>query len=857
MKRLFKILAVAIPVLGVVACTDKALTDRVDKLEARVAAVEAQLKTDATNIKALLDAVNDGVVIKSVTPITDGFKVVFSDGKTYEIKNGANGAKGDKGDKGDTGAAGATGATGAAGADGKDGKDGSTPVVTIEKGTDGNYYWVINGTNTGVRANGDKGEKGDKGDQGEAGAPGAPGAPGTPGTPGDKGDQGDQGAVPSFKIENGHVYYSFDGTSWTDAGALASDTVCPITGVKVDEAAGTVTFTLAGGDEIVLPFAAQDFALVVPELNPVWEGNTVSIAYVLRGASDKAVVLAYFVGAAPAADITVEQEAVVITSTGDLDGATLVIEAIDNALDANNVAKKVVRFEGAYIVVNDDSKAFSVAAEGGRITVGFKSNYSDISYNVPAESASWISQVAVTRAMVEYSQAFTVAANETTSAREGKIEVKAGQKVIATVTVSQEGKVADKFAVEDVIGSYEGSFQFGMFNGTIMQGPQTEKGDITIAASDNESKGNVMFTEFNGNACSIYASFDLATGALTMPSGASITTVAFATRTLDRDVVFSLDEATKTILTCASKTVVCSVSPGVPIYYAIDALSYSKKAGKTISVEDFAGTYSGGVTEVMMMNGAPVGTQDRKSVPQDFVFEAGEGNNVVMTKYYGAACNVAGVFDPATKTATFSSGTVTVVQGTGSISTPLVLTLSDDCSTLTQTGNFAIAPNPMIIFVGTLTVLTKKGGSAPAAFSLSDITGATWTLTYDVDGQNWTDEDSFTFQVLTGGQLAFYGANLYASGQGGQGKSFVINLDEATGKMTIPSAKVNGLVFSGIVEYDSKNDRLRVPRNLVGDVEFQLAADKKTFSAPKLELSGNETYGVGPKTLTNVVFTKK
>ena len=67
-------------------------------------------------------------------------------------------AAGEKGEKGDTGDKGETGAFG---------KDGNTPFI----GENGN--WWIGGTDTGVKATGEKGEKGEKGDTGANGKDGS------------------------------------------------------------------------------------------------------------------------------------------------------------------------------------------------------------------------------------------------------------------------------------------------------------------------------------------------------------------------------------------------------------------------------------------------------------------------------------------------------------------------------------------------------------------------------------------------------------------------------------------------------------------------------------------------------------
>lgn len=149
-----------------VSCKD--YESDINGLSDRVSAVEKV----TGELQALIQK---GSVITGVESIADGVRVTLSDGKTFELKNGANGKDGKDGQ---------------AGKDGQDGKPGS--VITI--GADG--YWYIDGVKTEYKAQGEKGEKGDqgekgeKGDQGEKGEKGDPGATGPQGPKGDKGDSG-------------------------------------------------------------------------------------------------------------------------------------------------------------------------------------------------------------------------------------------------------------------------------------------------------------------------------------------------------------------------------------------------------------------------------------------------------------------------------------------------------------------------------------------------------------------------------------------------------------------------------------------------------------------------------------------
>lgn len=97
-----------------------------------IANLQEQIDSLQSTLSSVQSQVNSGKWITSLSSVTNGFKVVFSDGSTYTITNGTDGA---------TGATGATGAAGQNGTDGKDGKDGT--IITVEDG-----YWCIDGEKT-------------------------------------------------------------------------------------------------------------------------------------------------------------------------------------------------------------------------------------------------------------------------------------------------------------------------------------------------------------------------------------------------------------------------------------------------------------------------------------------------------------------------------------------------------------------------------------------------------------------------------------------------------------------------------------------------------------------------------------
>ena len=117
-KNLFLAGALVLGLAGVaVSCTD--YDKDINDLQSKISNVEGTLSTLQTNVNSLQSAINAGAVITSVTPLSTevgGWKFTLSDGKSYDVSNGAAGKNGDLGNNG------------------KDGKDGKYYVPNAETG---------------------------------------------------------------------------------------------------------------------------------------------------------------------------------------------------------------------------------------------------------------------------------------------------------------------------------------------------------------------------------------------------------------------------------------------------------------------------------------------------------------------------------------------------------------------------------------------------------------------------------------------------------------------------------------------------------------------------------------------------
>lgn len=152
MKKLLCLAALSVVLL---ACTQE-LETRLSDVESRLSKVEDQVKELNSQVSLIQQLLNGKYFIQSAEALSDGsgYKLVLvdKDGNVTE-KTVLNGK------------------------DGKTGKDGVSPVVSVKQDTDGNYYWTLNGEwllvdGKKVRANGTDGEDGKDGKDGEDGKDG-------------------------------------------------------------------------------------------------------------------------------------------------------------------------------------------------------------------------------------------------------------------------------------------------------------------------------------------------------------------------------------------------------------------------------------------------------------------------------------------------------------------------------------------------------------------------------------------------------------------------------------------------------------------------------------------------------------
>lgn len=100
MKRFYNNVCLLLLLVGTMGCeyNDDALWEKVNDLEEQV---NENSETIAT-LQALVEALNQGKVIAQVEQTADGYKLLFSDGSSIELKNGQDGTDGKDGSNGDS-----------------------------------------------------------------------------------------------------------------------------------------------------------------------------------------------------------------------------------------------------------------------------------------------------------------------------------------------------------------------------------------------------------------------------------------------------------------------------------------------------------------------------------------------------------------------------------------------------------------------------------------------------------------------------------------------------------------------------------------------------------------------------------
>lgn len=460
MKRLFWGMTAALS-LSIFGCSksydDSALTNRVGSLESRVAALETlckQLNTNITSLQTIVQSMEGGDYILSVTPVTEngaivGYTITFAKSGAITIYHGEKGEKGDPGEKGQ---------------DGAKGESGAAPRIGVRYETDGVLYWTLdddwllddNGQK--IRVTGEKGDKGDKGDPGDVGENG---------DNGEDSASGAAGITPQLKIENDYWYVSYDnGITWKqlgratgdkgdkgdkgEPGARGADGDSMFESVTQDD--DYVYLKLTNGETLSIPkYRSLAIEFVDTDDIVVRPAQTYRIAYRITGADAQTVVKVLAQdGYRAAVEASGSSEGTIVVTTPSTVLPSEVLVFVSNG--TGQTIMRSINFVAEVIVITD--KTYYIGKEAQTVEIEVLTNL-DYTVSIADEAQSWIAQVPQSRAILRTDRLqFAVEANVTAEKRTALIELKSDGKTLESVLIIQYASTLQSTEVPEA-GSLE------------------------------------------------------------------------------------------------------------------------------------------------------------------------------------------------------------------------------------------------------------------------------------------------------------------------------------------------------------------------------------------------------------------
>lgn len=426
---------------------DSIIIDRVDNLENRVAQLEEickQMNTNISSLQNIVAALENNDYVTSVTPITKdgkevGYTIAFTKSQPITIYHGKDGQDG---------------ADGIGGVNGTDGIDGVTPIIGVSKGSDGVYYWTLDGKWL-LDSGGNKIK-----------------AIGTDGKDGESGTDGKDGITPQLKIEDNFWYVSYDkGANWTKLGAAATTVDETFKDVTVN--GDTVTFTLADNTTFTLPrYKAVSITFDVQEQG-ISAGLTVQIPYTLKGATDKTTVSASSDGNYKVKLENQTSDGGIITVTAPdsyVDGYINVLVSDGYGYTSLNVINFYEWEMNISSLEEGQPLTYSIPINGGKVTIPLDVNF-DYEVVIPEDATDWVSATIKSRAVIRNEIiSFDIKPNMTSDARGCVIPLlpKNGTKALAKFRIQQRSQAktqAEKVfknklpqQVDDMIFTYSNGF---------------------------------------------------------------------------------------------------------------------------------------------------------------------------------------------------------------------------------------------------------------------------------------------------------------------------------------------------------------------------------------------------------------
>ena len=262
MKAIKKVMLMLCALLVVSACSydDEEIWSKVNDHEARILALEDWQKQVNNNITALQELLNTQDYITKVSPLVEngvevGYTIEFAKSEPITLYHGKKGESGDAG---------------------------NTPIISLTKEKDGNWYWTLNGElmkdekGNPIRANGldgkdgEDGKDGADGEDGKDGHNGSTGATGPAGRPAptpqvslgsklsDNANVGNETTIDDsavyLSVDGGSTWYRISGEKGSSGSAGEDNQGITVT---IHQEEGYVTFTLENGTTFDVPLVSE------------------------------------------------------------------------------------------------------------------------------------------------------------------------------------------------------------------------------------------------------------------------------------------------------------------------------------------------------------------------------------------------------------------------------------------------------------------------------------------------------------------------------------------------------------------------------------------------------------------------
>lgn len=360
MKRLIYIIPAVIMAYSCSFYDDSWIQDEFDKQKDAVTKLEArcrQVNENIVSLEEVLTLIQDKNLVTCVSAMKEsdqvcGYEIFFQNGKSYKLYFGTDGKNGEDG---------SDGTDGTDGADGSDGADAHKPVISVKQDKDGKWYWTLDGEWL-TDENGSK-------------------------IPAISNDD----VTPSFKIENGYWFLSYDGgKNWNEMGpADGIDGDLLLSDVRCEDQ--FIYLILADGTAIALPRLCELSVELGETPADIAPGSTFIVEYVISGGSGNAELTC--IGEHGwTASITAETShngGIRIKAPETLTDGKIILFASENDV----TIMKAILFEGNFDqghCMSSKYDYYELDGTGGYVEVQLTTDQ-DYSVEIPSEARSWVS----------------------------------------------------------------------------------------------------------------------------------------------------------------------------------------------------------------------------------------------------------------------------------------------------------------------------------------------------------------------------------------------------------------------------------------------------------------------------------